>query len=200
MNQKPLYLESFDGAYLEPAEDPTHGAQDQAWLEVFEKGYRDGWDDALSAGRDEQTKSKEELVSKLADLSFTYAEAQVAVLKEVNPLFEALLHRLLPGMVGGLLFDTLLDHLRGLAKDKGTLNVLIKVSPFDYNMACDLIHLQDVLTINVLEDVRLERGQASLSFGESEDQIDIERSLERLRIIFDQYFASYLDYGKKSHG
>ena len=45
---RPLLLESFDGVQTSCSESEA-GLVEEKWLEAFEKGYKDGWEDAESA-------------------------------------------------------------------------------------------------------------------------------------------------------
>ena len=79
----------------EPGTGPAADAEAMK-LEAFENGYRAGWEDATGAAASEQGHIAADLAQNLRDLSFTLAEAQVAVLAEMRPLLREIVAKLLP--------------------------------------------------------------------------------------------------------
>jgi hypothetical protein len=51
-------------------------AVEEAKVASFEQGYKAGWDDAVAAQSEDQTRIRADLARNLQSLSFTYQEAR----------------------------------------------------------------------------------------------------------------------------
>ncbi|MGR3631651.1 MAG: hypothetical protein ACU0A8_05970 [Limimaricola soesokkakensis] len=88
MTPRPLLFESFDATPTEP-EGP--GPEWQA-------GHDVGFEAGREAQRLEAAALSERLVARIEDMAFAHAEARLGLLSGLEPLFETMLDRLLPGL------------------------------------------------------------------------------------------------------
>ena len=200
MNMKPWSLESFDSAFVEAVETSTTSSTEEAWLEVFEKGYKDGWEDALRASQQKEEKSKAELASNLSDLSFTYQEAKSAVLKEVRPLFEILICKFMPSIGGELLARSLLDQLNEMASEQADIGVEVVVSPGNCNSISDILKEPVGLSVKVVQDATLSDAQAFLRFGATEQFIDLDGAFEQMSGAVNSFFREVENEEHQAYG
>ena len=93
---------------------PDEGALEAAKLEGFDGGYRAGWDDAIKAQSDDQSRISSDFAQNLQDLSFTYHEACNQVLNAISPLLEEVVVKLLPAALHQTLGLHLAEQLRAI--------------------------------------------------------------------------------------
>ncbi|MCA0962836.1 ABC transporter ATP-binding protein [Salipiger bermudensis] len=152
---------------------PDDGALEAAKLEGFDGGYRAGWDDAIKAQTDDQSRISSDFAQNLQDLSFTYHEACNQVLHAISPLLEEVVAKLLPATIHQTLGLHLSEQLRAMAADIGRLDVVIAVAPGGQEAVAPLIEEDFGFPLSVVEDPTLAEGQADIRFGDSETQVDL---------------------------
>ena len=202
MTLRALTLENFDIAHpVQQAAAPTPKAESKdEWLDVFERGYKDGWDDAVKASATEQERIGAEFAGNLADLGFTYEEARAAVLKEMRPLIEGLLDKVLPASTRDLLNHRLLDEVSELLAQASTVTPCIIVAPQNRAMIEELVGRQTGLRVVVEEEPSLGDGQAYLQFGPSEQKIDLDAALGSLSQTISDFFDQFVETQEKAYG
>ena len=171
-----MFLEDFGtarAAASPPVAVPDEGALEAARLEGFDGGYRAGWDDAIKAQSDDQSRISSDFAQNLQDLSFTYHEACNQVLNAISPLLEEVVVKLLPAALHQTLGLHLAEQLRAMAADIGRLDVVIAVAPGGREAVAPLIDADFGFPLSLVEDPTLAEGQADIRFGESETQVDL---------------------------
>lgn len=142
-------------------------------LEAFENGYKAGWDDAIKAQSDEQTRISSGFGQHLQDLSFTYHEACGQVLNAMTPLLDEMVNVLLPGIAKATLGAHIVDKLQDMSREIGTMEVLIAVSPANHEAVSRLLESDFGFPLQVVDDPTLAAEQADIRFGKTEKQIDL---------------------------
>ncbi|MGR3375845.1 ABC transporter ATP-binding protein [Salipiger abyssi] len=144
-----------------------------ARLESFDTGYRAGWDDAIKAQNDDHARIASDFAQNLQDLSFTYHEAYSQVLNGIAPLLEDVVGKLLPALLRETLGEHIAEQLRGMAREIGTLDVVIAVAPGSAESVMPLLEADFGFPLKLVEDSTLAEGQADIRFAETEKQIDL---------------------------
>lgn len=168
-------LEDFSGPPQRAADRPGLSDSDLEGLklESFEDGYKAGWDDAIKAQADDQTRIASDFSQNLQDLSFTYHEAYSQVLGAMTPLLEDMVNALLPALAREALGLHLLEQLQAQCRAIGCLDVEIVVAPQDSMAVRALLDRDFGFPIAVVESATMGEGQADIRFGETEQQIDL---------------------------
>lgn len=151
-------------------------------LEAFEKGYQAGWDDSVKAASEDSRTIAADLAQNLSDLSFTYEEAQSAMLNALRPLLEQMMETVLPALMRGTLGAHVVDLVHNLARDLGPLPLEIVAAPENVVALDRALGEAPVLSVSVKEDPTLAEGQVFLRFGHEEREIDLSgllASIER---------------------
>ncbi|MBM7066223.1 flagellar biosynthesis protein [Actibacterium sp. 188UL27-1] len=202
MTLRAVILENFDTTKPAPkaAFAANQGEPKEQWLDVFERGYKDGWDDAIKASEAEQDRIGVELSGNLADLGFTYQEARAAVLKEMRPLLEGLLSKVLPASTRDLLNHRLLDELAELADKAAHVTPRIVIAPANRSLIEGLLADQTALPVVIEEEPSLGEGQAYFQFGASEQKIDLDAAFESLSAIISDFFDHIAEPQEKAYG
>lgn len=170
-----FYLEDFGSSarHLNPSAFSDEMLENER-LEAFDKGYRAGWDDAISAKADEGSQLSTDFAQNLQDLSFTFHEVHAQVLSNLAPLFEEILQKLLPTLARDTLGAHVADQLSQMARDIGTATVEIAVAQGASETVSQLVNEAACgLPLTVREVADLQEGQAELRFGGREISVDL---------------------------
>jgi flagellar assembly protein FliH len=142
-------------------------------LEVFEEGYRSGWDDAVQAKSDSADHISEGLAQNLLDLSFTFHEAQAATMKSVAPLLDQIVKALLPEVLPASLATHILEELQHRIRVDDVGTVLICVSPDNTERVSSLISSTPAMAVTVQGDSGLSDIEAVLRLDREERHLDL---------------------------
>lgn len=175
MTSLALYLEDFG---LPVPGEKVVAVSDEALeterLEAFDKGYRAGWDDAIKAKSDEGAQLADGVAQSLQDLSFTYHEVHAQILSNLGPLFDEILGKMLPALARETLGSHVADHLAGLAREIGKVQVEIQVAPGAGDHVLQLVNAAATsVPISVVESVEISEGRADMRLGRKEISIDL---------------------------
>ncbi len=185
MMGRSLVLEDFDRVVLPTASEAEGGEAkeadlEQARLQAFENGYGAGWEDAARAHREEQDQISAELGRALQEMSFTFHEAQTALLREMESVLVGLVDTVLPAA----LLPSLAEMVRSRALElagAGHTCVEIVVVPENVARVEALAADRPAPPLRVVGEPALGPGQALLRFGRSEEKIDLDAALSDLR-------------------
>ena len=174
-----LRLEVFEVA-SEPARTTVVtdlSAMEEARLAAYEQGFTAGWDDAVAAQADNQTRIGAEIAKNLQELSFTYQEARGHVLHAIEPLLSLMAARVLPDMARAALAPMIVETLRPLADALADIPVVLVVNAAARPAVEALIERAGALPVTIETETTLGEGQAQLRFGQSETRIDLDRAV-----------------------
>jgi len=157
-------------------------------LGAFEQGYSAGWEDALSAQSRDRARLSETLAGNLEDLSFTYHEAASHLTQSVEPVFRGLLDLVLPETMTRVFGQHVIDQLMQLVRDAVDQPVQISVTADMTDMVASLLPAALSLPVQVVEDPKLETGQAALRVGHVEKSLDMTRVLGSVSDAVDAFF------------
>jgi flagellar assembly protein FliH len=163
-------------------------ALEESKLESYDKGYSAGWDDAVAAQQDDQSKVSAELARNLQSLGFTYHEARMHVLKAIRPLIEELIGPFLPELAKNTLGPNVLEVLMPIADTLADAPIKIVLHP-NARLAVERV-LQGAtgLPLEIVEEETLGVGQVFLRIGESETELNMGRAIEQVRIAVQNFF------------
>ncbi|WP_095587902.1 flagellar biosynthesis protein [Actibacterium ureilyticum] len=171
-------LEDFGGppqrsaATTEPQETPDAG---------YEDGYRAGWDDAVAAAEQDQSRVTEDLAKSLADISFGYTEARSHVLNCLAPVLSAMAEKLLPEAAHAHFAETVLAAAEQIAARATDHPVELAVAP-DARVALEAVMPETLpFAIDIVEDPHLGPGQARMRAADMEKVLDIAEAETAIR-------------------
>ncbi|MDV7141360.1 ABC transporter ATP-binding protein [Tropicimonas sp. TH_r6] len=187
---RPWQLESFDTA--DPVASVSMPVSDNLLederLQSFDRGYKDGWDDAAKAHAEEQATITAELAGNLQALSFTYHEARSAVLREMEGILKGVVSRVLPGTMERTLGQMIVERVNEAAESAADITAEIVVNPENADRIRILIEGMIAPPVQVREEASLGEGQAYIRLGSSEQKIDLEAVLEGLSDAVAEFF------------
>ena len=181
----PLKLEEFEP----DARPPGHGAispaapqQDEAALRgAYEQGYAAGWEDAVRASEEENTRISAEFAHNLQDISFTYHEAKSHVLRSVAPLISALVDKLFPELIRETLAERIIQEIEPIASDAADSPVEIALAPDSLKTLENILPERLAHPFELREEPSLSPGQVWLRSARGERLVDLDTALERIR-------------------
>ena len=176
----PVRTTAFGPVQGEPL-PATEAEVESLRLEAFEAGYKAGWEDAIKAQSDDQSRISSALGQHLQDLSFTYHEARSHVTKAMTPLIEEMVNKLLPEIARASLGGHISDQLSALARQIGALEVVVAVSPSNVAAVAPALDSDFGFPVTLVEDETLADEQADIRFGDIEKQIDLSGLLQSVQ-------------------
>jgi len=197
-----LKLEVFENAGAAPARTDTvvldTGSLEEAKLDAFETGYAAGWEDAIAAQGEEQSRLRADLARNLQALSFSYAEARSHILQALEPLMEEMVARLLPPLARESFCPLLLETLIPLAGKLADTPVTLVINPCNRVAVETALARETALPLAIEEEGSLGEGQAYLRSGRLETRLDLDRAVSEIAEAVRGFFA--LNRKDSSHG
>ena len=190
---------------LETPRDPRDapllsvGELEEAKLTAFETGYSAGWEDAVAAQDGEMRCLADALGQCLADLTFTYAEAQTHVLRALEPLLSDMISKIMPSIAHATLGPIVLEHLRPVGEELARVGVEIVLDPAVRPLVEPHLASAGVMPLRIVEEPALSPGQVFLRFADRETRIDLAAVTEAIGAAVDGYFRFELE-GELAHG
>lgn len=143
-------------------------------LNAFEKGYTEGWEDALQSVETGKTALSETFRQKIEDLSFTYQEAHSAMQREAVKLIHQVFDAVLPETAKYALTGHAMDSLSKLVLDASKLPVEIAAHPHHVAALRGAIQSNVDFPVEVQGDQTLTETQVELRLTESGLLIDTD--------------------------
>lgn len=196
-----LKLEEFDDDAAGGADETVMLSNDtleELRLTAFEQGYKAGWDDAVRAEGEEQTRIRADLARNLQDLSFTYEEARATILRALTPLLREMSARILPELARQTLGETIAETLRPVAERETEIGIEIAVNPEARPAVEHALSQATLPQFSIIEEPALDTGQARLRFGERETEIDLDRVIAEIDAAVTEFF--HADEEMRDHG
>lgn len=186
-----LRLEVFEtaGASGESTVVTDVAALEDARLAAYEQGYTAGWDDAVAAQSDNETRIRADLARNIQSLGFTYHEARVHVLRAIGPLLQEMVGRLLPEMAREALAPVVLETLMPLAEQMADAPVLLVLNPAARPAVEALLEQATGLPLTLTEEPTLGEGQVYLRLGDSETRIDLDHATAEIATVVRNFFG-----------
>lgn len=197
MNKR-LVFENFDITTTNSVD--VRPEDEKAWLDIFEKGYKDGWEDASKMHADGQSTIGVAMSQSLQDLSITYEEARQTILRDLEPLLDMLVGSVLPDSLSGSLGRIIIERVAVHARENLAHDIEIVVSEAEQPSVLKLVpELHNVRCI-VKADPNLSSGQAFIRLEKTEERIDLSSVLADLRSLIAEYFHEIPAMKEASNG
>ncbi|SMX47364.1 FliH/SctL family protein [Actibacterium lipolyticum] len=184
---QPLILEDFTPIALPSTSDDLNP---EGRLEVYEEGYKAGWEDAAAAENQSQTRIALDLEKALQDLSFTYHEARTHVLNSLAPLLTLMVDQVLPDLAHRGFAQALVDVTREAAHKAADDPVELVVNPANYSSVDAVLPADLPFSITLVQDQSLGPGQAYLRLGQSEQSFDIDSVLVSISTVVSDFLGA----------
>ena len=152
-------------------------ALEDAKLASYDQGYSAGWEDAVAAQSEEQSRMRADLSRHLQALGFSYQEARMHVLKAIEPLLVEIVGRLLPDLARETLAPVVLEALMPMAEAMADAPVTLVMNPNARAAIEMLLDRATGLPLTLLEEPTLGEGQVYLRLGTAETEVNLDRAI-----------------------
>lgn len=181
-------LEDFT-RIIAPENMPDPVLDEDRRLQVFEDGYSAGWTDAAKAYSDDRTRADMTIAAAVADMAFTFQEAQTAMLQAMEPFIRQIVDSVLPDLaretIGLQVHAALMaavthpmPHEAIISAPQDTLDAIRRALPDPLP-----------LPLRFVPDAALADGQVILRIGSREQEIHPDQMLSQIRDAVAAFFA-----------
>lgn len=171
-------------------------------LSAFERGYKAGWDDSVSALSVERKAISADFAANLADLAFTYHEARGHVLRQLESLVTDTFARVLPDCAQAALPRLVWDHVCRIAMEAAGAPVTVLVSPGAQQTFESMLPPDPGFPVVVVEEPTLTEGQVFIRSQKGELAIDQATAFAEIQTAVREFFQTHEqdEEGMKAHG
>ena len=162
--------------------------QEDLRLASFEQGYTAGWDDAIHAQAEDQSRITGELARALEDLSFTFQEALVQMMSSIEPIFTSLVETVLPEAMSQTVGLRLAEQCCEMVRNQVEQPVSLVVPVGSGSAIQSILGQRLAMPVEVVESADVGPGQACLKVGHRECEIDNDVLLSELRSSINAFF------------
>ena len=145
-------------------------------LASYESGYKAGWEDAVNAQTEDQSRMRADLARNIQTLGFTYHEARTHILKAIEPLMLEIVGRLLPEIARETLAPFVLETLMPLAEGMADAPVTLVINAAARAPIEALLEQATGLPVTLIEEPSLAEGQVYIKLGSVEVQVDLDQA------------------------
>jgi flagellar assembly protein FliH len=150
-------------------------------LASFETGYTAGWEDAVKNLGETQVRVAEGLERRLKDMRFGYVEALAEMVAATEPVFRAIVDKLLPEHTDAILAGALVGRLVALAREAGDAGLVVKVPTGTRSYIAPAVEGVEGVQVRVEEDDGLAPEQASVCLQDREHEVNLAAFGDALR-------------------
>ncbi|WP_343080489.1 flagellar biosynthesis protein [Ostreiculturibacter nitratireducens] len=159
-------------------------------LAAFEKGYTAGWDDAVAAQENEGSRLRADLARNMLDLSFSYHEARIHVLRAMEPLLQEMVAKVLPAVARQSIGPIVLEALGPLAAEIADTPISVVLNPASLETVSSFLDPNGQIPLRFVEEANLGEGQVHLQFGDTETRIDLDGVISAIGAAISAYFET----------
>ncbi len=167
---------------------PADGAGNENRVAAFEQGYKAGWDDAAKAQSTERETISADLASNLQELSFTYSEVRMQMLKAMEPLLKEMVDTVLPQIAAKNLGAMILQELKEALHGQAEVPVQIIIAPSNRASLDAVLPDEPGFPLEIRDEPTLGEGQVFMRVGKIEKQIDLMEVLDRASTAVNGFF------------
>lgn len=191
MISRPYRLEEFDLTSGNNAKEiDSEPVLEKEKLDAFDQGYRAGWDDATAAQQQDQTRIASELENSFKDLSFTFHEAKAHILQSIEPLIKEMVNKIFPDLAKENLPQIVSERLLRIFQDATERPITISVSTESRIAVESALPSDPGFPISIKEEQTLGPGQVFINLGASEEVLDLDSSLNSMRLMLTEFFEA----------
>lgn len=182
-------LEDFS-QFKRAGQDQDTALSEEQRLQAFEDGYSAGWSDAAKAYTEDRTRADMTIAAAVADMSFTFQEAQGAMLQTLEPFLGQIVNKVLPELA---------HHTLGLQVRETLMAALAHDNPQEAILSARPETLESIrralpdplpLPLRLVSVTDVGEGQVFLRIGPREQELNLDDLLARIRDAVAAFFAA----------
>ncbi len=172
----------------EPLQLMSEDGLEDLRLASFEQGYTAGWEDAVRAQAEDQTRITGALGRNLEDMAFTYQEALMQMMAAAEPVFRGLVETVLPEALMQSVGEQIVQQCCEMAGGQAEQPVSLLVPPGAEQAIRPALERGLSVQVDIVESDEMGPGQVCLKVGGREREVDCGRLLAQLRGAVDAFF------------
>lgn len=149
-------------------------------MAAYERGYKAGWDDAVSAQAEDESRIGAEFARNLQDLGFTFHEARNHVMRAMEPLLSEVVSKVLPSIVSETIGQTIIEELLPIAENASDAPIEVVIAPSTRPSLEKLLDEKLAVPLSIVEEETLAEGQVYLRMGSVERHIDMTNTVDKI--------------------
>lgn len=177
-----------------PAAGRAEAVEDAASLDLYEQGYKAGWDDCVAAYSASSEKATAGLKLHLSTLFFTFDAARLTVLQEISSVLTQVIEQILPMLLKQSFLPFVIERLDAMVEASAPAGLAISVNPSLLDRMEAALGQAFQSKITLVGDISLNPERALLKIGNSEIEVDFKRYLTEISEAF-QNFQAVSDMG-----
>jgi flagellar biosynthesis/type III secretory pathway protein FliH len=177
-----------------PAAGRAGAVEDVASLDLYEQGYKAGWEDCVAAYSVSSEKATAGLKLHLSTLFFTFDAARLTVLQEISSVLTQVIEQILPMLLKQSFLPFVIERLDAMVEASAPAGLAISVNPSLLDRMEAALGQAFQSKITLVGDISLNPERALLKIGNSEIEVDFKRYLTEISEAF-QNFQAVSDMG-----
>lgn len=169
-----------------PADPAVLSEEEKA--SAFENGYNAGWEDAVKAQSQDQTRIGTDLAQNLNELAFTYHEAKNHILKSVAPLITQMVEHVLPQMAHAALGAKVAELASEAAATQAGQPIKLMTAPINRDALKAALEGITELPVDLQDEPSLGEGQVRLCLDGGEMLIDLDELVGQISELTTAFF------------
>ncbi len=157
-------------------------------LEAFESGYKAGWEDAVKAANNDNTRISSDFAANLQDISFTFQEAQSSLLTALQPLLTNMINSILPTLARQTIGTYLLETLNEMAHSAVDGPIEIVTAPQNIEALEKILDEQEIGNVRISAEPSLGHGQIHIRANSAEREVDLDTVLAQIDATITGFF------------
>jgi len=198
---RPLNLDEFGsgpGGAPAPTRAPGEDSDDVR-LDVYETGYKCGWDDASAARDAEEGRLAADLSRSIQEMRFTYEEARAEVLGGLAPLLDGIVGRLLPAIAAEAVAPLVAEELDTAIGNLGHGRCEILAAPSSCPALERLADRHVEAEIVVRPEPAYAEGHVTLRFADEQREIDLDAAAARIGAAIREFIDQQSPQDRRLH-
>lgn len=167
----------------------SEGLAEEQRLIAFEQGYQAGWDDAIAASDEDQSRVTADLASQLRDLSFGFHEARAHVLSGVEELITSVMQSLVPRIGSEVLPLLVVEHLTELVQGASNTPVKLRVAPANRSAIEAALPSEPGFPLSIEDSEDCAVGQVGFVMGRTESELNLDECFARIEEEVTKFFS-----------
>ena len=167
----------------------SEGLAEEQRLIAFEQGYQAGWDDAIAASDEDQSRVTADLASQLRDLSFGFHEARAHVLSGVEELITSVMQSLVPRIGSEVLPLLVVEHLSELVQGASNMPVKLRVAPANRSAIEAALPAEPGFPLSIEASEACAVGQVGFVMGRTESELHLDECFARIEEEVTKFFS-----------
>ena len=182
-----------EAAFLERFDAPASPASSELPAEQ-QPGYESGFLAGQAAANAAQEALNAQLIEKLNEITFVYAEARSNILQSLKPLFEALVDKLFPDLLDAVNQARVIDALHTAASSDTSVPTSLFVNPQNAHSIANALPSELSIPFEIKEDPTLTEGEIRIAASGTNTSFNTEQLYSEISELLSATILSHEEF------